>query len=668
MRLADGGAVKHLTASFVVAAIVPVLLGGCSSDPANPSNADADIATDVADDTSADTFVPPAARQAGELAARPAECEGSATIRCALPFPSNAFLDLDPTTTTGLRVSSERLPVGQGDSAAALARADGFSRLTPILTAFDGPLDPATIGLGETASLRLYAGTASAPQHVALGRFYLTGEDTDESLIIAYPSAPLAGGTEHVAVVTDALTYESGVAVERNRHSAVALGLESPTDATEWDVWAHFAPVRDLLVGADVPLESVVRVWNFTTRSRDNALADLRAVRDAHIEAVRSGAVDVSLDEVEVRDAGPVQAIVYGTVTGLPSFVSADAGLVRDPEGVPMAAGSTSAPFRIMLPRGTDDYRVVMYGHGTAGNVRDSAFDDLIADKNAMKVGFEFDGWTGSTVGENLGSLLTPVAGTDRIAARLGQSIATGNALFELLTDKLGSLLGEPTWTVNGDVVANPTAGRQPLMDQPMWAGGSLGGTMGLVFSYVEPRIVGGVLNVPGAGFSHWLPRSTLYPLFERALGETYSPPVDLNMAMALSQLVWDPVDGANWADPTSGQTFLVQMSVGDPILPNIGSRLVANAVKARLIGAALQPIDNLVPADTAVGESGYTQYWVDDTGPVDVHGFADKNTPAGVAARSQFIDFVASLWAGNPVITLPAACVDGACDFRSPE
>ena len=126
--------------------------------------------------------------------------------------------------------------------------------------------------------------------------------------------------------------------------------------------------------------------------------------------------------------------------------------------------------------------------------------------------------------------------------------------------------------------------------------------------------------------------------------------------------------DGAAWASALRGRqaAFLIQESIGDPVVPNAGSEMVAVVTDAKLVGAELSPFALSLPRQNVVeAGSGITQYRVADTGPYDVHGFAGRNTPAGRAARAQIVDFVRSIWNdGEAKITVPTGCPSGRCDF----
>ncbi len=214
----------------------------------------------------------------------------------------------------------------------------------------------------------------------------------------------------------------------------------------------------------------------------------------------------------------------------------------------------------------------------------------------------------------------------------------------------------------------NPAASRKPTKDGMLWAGGSLGGIMGLLAVSADPTLRYSVLNVPGAAWTHYIPKSVLFDMLSPLLDSGYRGVVNAQHALAMTQGIWDEVDGAAWASALKGReaAFLIQESIGDPVVPNAGSEMVAVVTTAQQVGAELVPIPAQIQRATEVSRgSAITQYKVGDTGAYDIHGFAGRDTPAGRAARSQIVDFVQSIWqTGAAKITVPAACTGGSCDF----
>jgi hypothetical protein len=356
-----------------------------------------------------------------------------------------------------------------------------------------------------------------------------------------------------------------------------------------------------------------------------------------------------------------VAAIVEGRLAGVPAYAG-EGGLTLGDDGLPLAAGTGEAPFRVAIPAGTGDYRFVMYGHGMGGSFRDGAFDEELAGGGVAKVGIEFYGWTGDDLLDTFMSFSQMAAGTERSTARLMQALADGAAIQEAMLGPLGDALSAP---MLGEM-ANPAAGRRPDGSIPVFAGGSLGGTMGLVYASADPTMRAAVLNVPGAGWTHFVPASVVYGAVEALLRSEYGGDLDFMHALSMSQGNWDDIDGAAWIEVLRAKdpAVLIQESIGDPVLPNPGSEMVAVTADALQVGAVLEPIEGLTAAPEAVGRSGITQYRVPGMDANAIHGFAAEGGPAGDAAREQIVAYLLSVFAGMPRIAVPAGCPGGSCDF----
>ncbi len=384
------------------------------------------------------------------------------------------------------------------------------------------------------------------------------------------------------------------------------------------------------------------------------------------LAALASGEVEVVLDEITTPAGPSIALVVKGRLTNLPRFVGeTEGGLELDPQGLPVPVGTRDAPFRIVVPTGVGDYRVVMYSHGMGGDVDDDAFDAVITQSGAAKVGIQFDGWSEETILSSVSHFGAAVKGSNTVAGRLVEGLAMGSAIQHALDGQIGDLLAAQRL---GDI-QNPAAGRRPIADKPVWAGGSLGGVMGMVYASAEPSIAAAVINVPGAGFSHFLRFSELFQVLNLYLQGFYDSPADISLALAMAQVNLDMADGGAWADvPDPKPVLLIQESIGDPVLPNIGSELAAAAAGALHLGEVLTPVVGLTTAQRAVNRSALTQYKVTPGSSLDIHGFAEKDTVAGRAAQEQIRDFIHSHWAGESIITLPSACLENeppmSCDF----
>lgn len=613
----------------------------------------------------------PEARSPGERTPLTAACDDGDPTSCLLPWPSSRFTVADPSTATGLRVSVDAASLPIEDDPSYLNRADGFSRVTGLAVGFEGDVsadvaswEPAD-SLAEDATLRVFV--AEGPDAGARVAFRTEWHDVStldatKWLLVARPAAPMAPSTEHLAVVLD----DVGPAQAAPRAVQVALGLVDPSDRDEEALFAYHAPARDLLAAQGVDPARVVRLWDFTTRSAGDPTFRMHAMMDA-LEASLD-TLGVEIDSARVPADPEIAVIVRGRLTGAPSFLDADGRFVLDDEGRPQIVGTAPIEFRVMVPAGTGDYPIALYGHGTGGDVSDPAFDVELGEEGVAKLALRFDGWTGDDLAQTLLRFTKFELGSEVSTAGLLQALAGGTVLLTAMDGVLDDVLSAETI---GDV-ANPAAGRHPDLTRTAWVGGSMGGTMGAVMVSADDRLRIAVLNVPGAGWTHMVPYSMLYSAgLGSLMAESYPTPLDMPLAIVMSQGSWDEVDGGVWADEAlaAGGIFLLQQSMDDPILPNLGTELLANAFGARMLQPNITPTFGIEPAGAVVTSgAAIEQFRVPVTGAYDVHGFAARDTPAGDAAREQIQGFLQNAWNGKASMVHPDLCTTvtatGNCDF----
>lgn len=613
-------------------------------------------------------------REAGVRTPPPVqECDALDPVHCLLPFPSNAHTVADESTSTGLRMAFDPAPLGVDDDPSFLNLGNGFSRVSGVTVAFDTVLadaassasvEPSLSADGALQVLNAQVGSERYGERQAYWTEVIDASSitADKNMLIGRPEQVLEANADHVFVVLDSVGAEASEMVR------VALGLEDPRGRLEEEMAAHYAPTAAFLEEQGVDLTRVVRFSEFTTRSEDDPQRRMLAMMDA-LETASSD-LEVVIDTL-VEPADPtIAAIVRGRLVGAPSFLNEDGKLELDANGDPSIVGTADIEFRISIPANTPDYKVVLYGHGTGGDVTDSAFDSEIAEVGIAKLNLRFDGWTGEDFVYTLGSLGAFLEGSERSTAGLLQSMAGGTVLLTSLDGALGDALSAET--LAGE--PNPVAGVRPRTDEVVWMGGSLGGTLGAVIVSADDRLTKAVLNVPGTGWSHMIPHSLLYEIgVGDALTNNYGSLVDVHLVILAGQNSWDDVDGAIWAEKALdvGGSFLLQQSMGDPVLPNLGTNLLARSLNAVQLEPMLEPIVGLESTDQVV-QSGATleQFWVADTGPYDVHGFAARNTIAGDAALEQILVFAQDAWEGSTPMAHPQLCitdgVDETCDFRA--
>jgi len=605
-------------------------------------------------------------RRPGARTPLSAACDPLDDTRCLLPWPSSTYTIADAGTPTGLRLAVQKSSLPIADDTSSLARDDGFSVVAPLAVGFPRTVDHALDGTKNSTAVRLFVAQpgSSLGQEVPLRLTVVVDDFTtpNQGMIVAYPMLPLSYDTDYVAVVLDEAHADDGSKFAANHAVRVALALDDASTDEEAALLAYHAPTRALLGKVGVDAHHVLRVWDFTTRSAASVSGPLTAMRAAAVAAAGAGRLAVTVDSAMPFADGSAMD-VRGHVDGIPAYAAAMTGwLSIDSSGTPGAVGTTSAPFRAVVPVGSGNYHMVIFGHGTGGSVDDTTFDAEIVGAGAGKLNLQWNGWTDMDTVQTLSGFANILAGTDSSTANLCQSLANEAALAALLPGPLGDVLAAPT--VGG--VANLAAGRRPDTTTPIYAGGSLGGTLGYVVALVDADIRFAVLNVPGAGWTRFAYPSVLWKEVS-IIFANYSP-IDQALALAITQNNWDAVDGGAWAalSTRSDTFFLEQESIGDPVLPNIGSELVAASSHAVQVAAVLDPITGVMPVAGGATQTAITQFRVPSsvTDALDIHGFAAKDTPAGVAARQQISAFIQSVWAGTPRIDVPPSCANQSCDF----
>ncbi len=598
-----------------------------------------------------------------------AACDPLDETRCLLPWPSSTFTVADATTPTGVRLALQSSSLPISDDTRSMNRDDGFSVVTPLAAGFPRAVDHTLDGTKNATAVRLFVAQPGpmlgqeVPLRLTVVLDDSAAQNQNNGLIVAYPMLPLAYDTDYVAVVLDSLRADDGSSFDANHAVRVALALDGPNTNAEAALLAYHAPTRALLTQVGVDAHHVLRVWDFTTRSAASVSGPLTAMRTAAAAAATAGKLTITVDSaMPFTDNSAMD--VRGHVDGLPAYATANGWLSIDGNGTPAAMGTTSAPFRAVLPAGAGDYPMVIFGHGTGGSVNDTTFDSDIVGAGAGKLNLQWNGWTDQTTVTTLASFENILEGTDASTANLCQSLANEAALAALLPGALGDLFSAAT--VGG--VANLAAGRRPDSAKPIYAGGSLGGTLGYVVALVDDHVQYAVLNVPGAGWTRFAWPSVLWKTISIIF--TNYGQLDQALALAITQNNWDAVDGGAWAalSTRTDTFFLEQESIGDPVLPNIGSELVAASSHAVQVGAVLDPITGVMPVAGGATQTAITQFRVPSsvTAALDIHGFAAGSSPAGVAARQQISQFITSVWAGAPRIDVPPDCPNQNCDFSN--
>jgi hypothetical protein len=514
---------------------------------------------------------------------------------CFLPYPSDFFRD--PASGELRTTGKAKLRSIEGVSADITDHRPhrGFSRLPPIT---------ALIGSG-----------VSRDRFVGAYDDYLSSTDpkTSRSLIIEAATGQLvphfADFDPHAESDAErALVLHTVLALKENTRYVVALhdlGVEAPEgfrrlrdDESDERYEEQIFPVIE---GTGVQRDSVFLAWDFTTGADEDVTRDLWAIREQVIAAATSTTPRITITAVEESDGSDgVWRLIRGTVRG-PLFLENDEPgesppLVRDAAGVPTISGETEIGFVIVVPQSLRDStrigQALLYGHGFFGSRREVEKSSPIMLANRLNaVLFSID-WFGMTMHERLGVL-------DGLVTRPSQSLSFIDGVHQAYAN----------WIVMAEAIRGPLSQLPALRgslgttvyepSKLAFLGISQGHILGGTFAAVVPDVDRVILNVGGAGFTHFMLRARPFSPFLELLKSSLPSALDRQKYIGTLQREFDRIDPATWAprvfdDPD--RRVLLQVGLGDAEVPDIGGMLHARLLNAGL--AIPTPLDvfNLAP------------------------------------------------------------------------
>ena len=596
---------------------------------------------------------------------------------CLLPWPSSAFLVADPTTRTGFRVRLPASLMPENEFNVPLDPApwsswDGFSPMTTLIADFAAAVDTTPLPSWHDPGASLAADSPTVIVDVDSGErvaHFAEKEDSPEvaaghTTLYLRLAARLAEG-HHYAIgirnlkdrIGSPITAPLPFAELRDGKSSL---LDSRRADFERDV---FIP----LIHAGVDRTSLILAWDFRTASGRTAWGDLVSMRDTAIAIAGANGLGCTVDSVTEDPTDPeIFRQIQGHFT-VPNFLQSmdkSVRLARDPQGNPIAQGTTEAAFLAMIPRTAlnNGARAPLwiYGHGLF-SARDEVTRDFgrdtISKAGAIAAATDYVGLTAS----DLGGVIGAVEDLNRFPAildKLRQSIVNTVLLPRTIAGACASL---PAFMVNGVSIVGTTGFG--------YFGNSMGGTLGQTVAALSPDVNRYALGVAGIDFPVMMPRTTMWPELQAFFRIGYPTRLDRDLLLVMSAQLWDLAESSAFAphvlsSPLPGSQpaqLLFQMGLYDADTTNVASEMAG-----RTLGLSqLSPNDHAVwglPQVTAPQQSAFVVYDLgaarppDTTLPAPVENGVHEGVRRDPRAQSQIVDFLKSN--GSVVDTCNGACV----------
>lgn len=594
------------------------------------------------------------------------DCDPLVPTYCGFPFPSNVWLVDDPTTPTGRHVAfgAKTLPFSPTTNVQTdpevWTQSDGFSPGVGILTHFPGATvtglpTPDTIAASLDPScptVLIEARTGVRVPHFSeLDQSDPSPAQDAHRAFIIRPVTRLKDATRYIVAIRNVVDANGTPIPPTPVFQALRDGTSS-TDPSVESRRALYADIFAKLGAAGVQKGDLQIAWDFTTASEHNNSGRLLKMRDEALAQVGQDGPAYTITSVRPNPDADTAVEIDGNMTVPLYLTGPDAGstMTLDADNMPIQNGTADYPFLVLIPNSATTGTAgtpLQFGHGLLGDrTQARSFSTFANQFNFVIIATDWIGLAQSDLG-NVGTILASgdVSQFRSVADRLDQGILNALLAMRMVTGKFAS---DPAVQFNGKSAIDTT--------KHLYFGGSQGGIMGATYMALSTDVTRGVIDNLGQPYSLLLNRSVDFGLYLSILQTTYPNALDIQMAIALDQMLWDRSEPsgfsanitANLFPDTPAHSVLMQVSIGDHQVTTLGAHILARAAGAVTLKPANRPIygiDEVSPPYT--GPATLVEYDfglppvpitnVPMTEGTDPHGELAR-TPAAISQASHFL------------------------------
>ena len=434
----------------------------------------------------------------------------------------------------------------------------------------------------------------------------------DQQAFMIRPAVRLEDGHRYIVAIRNVVDAQGKPLAP----SPAFAALRDGTPSTEPSVDLRRSLYDDIfkrLGSAGVQRDNLQLAWDFTTASRENNTGRLLSMRDEALAEVGAQGPSYTIDTVEKDPDANIAVRIEGKMT-VPLYLDKPdpgASMMLDAQGHPVKNGTAQFPFLFLLPKSATPQNpatVMWYGHGLLGDRYEAdSYHDLANLYNYAIISTDFSGMAS----EDQNNVISVVSGGDistfhTIADRLQQGI-----LNALLATRMagGTLAQDPSLQLNGQSLVSPTA--------KVYFGGSQGGILGATYMALSTDVTRGVLAVPGQSYNLMLQRSVDFDQFFGLMNLTYKSPLDIQMALDLTQMLWDRAEPSgysryiqqNMLPNTPAHSVLMLVAIGDHQVTTLSAHLMARSIGAKNLKPVNRSIWGIDEVDAPYKGSAMIEY-----------------------------------------------------------
>jgi hypothetical protein len=555
-------------------------------------------------------------------------CDPIVPTQCGFPFPSNVYLDDDPTTKSGHRVSFPKaaLPVmtaaGHMDPA-PWKLSDGFSPGVAPMTDLPGAsvtglptqdnIEPSVTTASPT--ILIEADTGKLVPHFAELDVSGSSGDGDHAFMIR-PVVRLRDSTRYIVAIRHVVDDMGKEIAPSPAFQALRDGTPSDEKSVDFrrDLYADiFAKLKT----AGIDQKDLQIAWDFTTASRENNTSWMLKMRDEALAAVGTKGPPYVIDSVEMDPNQYIHMRFHGHMT-VPLYLDKPASggrLQFGSDGLPKQNGTADFDFLVHVPNSAFDptltkgFAPIQNGHGLLGDKTEGQDGYLakICDQNHF-IGFGVD-----LVGfaeDDYDTVLQVISGDmgqfQILIDRQHQGLLNSLLAMRLM---LGDFAKDPQLQVNGHSVIDTSVG--------YYRGDSQGGIFGTTYMALSTDVTRGLLGEPGMPYSLLLNRSADFDPFFQALQLVYKGGRQMQIVLGLTQMLWDrtepdgyaPYIVENMLPGTPQHQILIHDAIGDHQVTPLGAHIIARAAKAQNLKPVNRTVYGVPEADAPFTGSGMVEF-----------------------------------------------------------
>lgn len=590
------------------------------------------------------------------------DCDPLVPTYCGFPFPSNVWLVDDPATPTGKHVAfgEKTLPqsgAGVQTDPSVWTQSDGFSPGVGILTHIPGATvaglpTPDTLDASlapDCPTVLIEADTGARVPHFS--ELDETTTQDDHRAFIIRPVTRLKDATRYIVAIRRVVD-SGGVAIPPTPVFGALRDGTSSDDPSVSSRRALYADIFKRLANANVAKDDLQIAWDFSTASRENNTARLIKMRDESLAAVGTDGPSYTITTTTPNPNADTAVEIEGNVTVPLYLTGPDAGatMTLGPDNLPKQNGTAEFGFLVIVPnsatKGTPG-TPLQFGHGLLGDrTQARSFSHFANQFNFVVIAVDWVGLAQSDLG-NVGTILAngDASQFQSVADRLQQGILNALLSMRMVSGKFAK---DPAVQFGGASAIDTT--------KRLYFGGSQGGIMGASYMALSTDVTRGVIDNLGQPYSLLLNRSVDFAPYLAILQKTYPNALDIQMAIALDQMLWDRSEPSGFSSyitsdmlpNTPAHDVLMQVSIGDHQVTTLGAHILARAAGAKTINPAVRPIFQIDAVDAPVTEPATLVEYDFGLPPVpitnvpmtegnDPHGELAK-TPAAISQASHFL------------------------------